>query len=274
MYHERTRWKVTCGVLHKAEKVLWWQRTALCFNTLFHKVLPAACTRQLCVIRKHVLVAAQRRRSPPHPPAKAKCNLTCSRKPIKVKKVRANEWVNWLRLSTRACASERLRTHSPAPQPRQSQEAQRQLCRRLSSQKSFPNKRLFHLPAKHYHVWEGNTQQPFQIHNSLWQEKKNTAANFANDGNDPPSLNSSIYFQSMQTLAAAVWEWGEQGRPFLCHTGAWAMHPLPLKLCLAKSQTSRFCSELLNYSVCDAFSHFPNKVKKKKKRKILPIFFF
>lgn len=136
------------------------------------RCLPPACTRQLYLIRKHVLVAAQRRRSPPHPPAKGKCNVTCSRKPIKVKKVRANEWVNWLRLSTRASASERLRTHSPAPQPRQSQETQRQLCWRLSSQKSFPNKRLFRLPTKHCHVWGGNTQQPFQIHNSLWQEKK------------------------------------------------------------------------------------------------------
>lgn len=171
-----------------------------CASALFHRVLPPACTRQLYLIRKHVLVAAQRRRSPPHPPAKGKCNLTCSRKPIKVKKVRANEWVNWLRLSTRASASERLRTHSPAPQPRQSQETQRQLCWRLSSQKSFPNKRLFHLPTKHYHVWEGNTQQPFQIHNGLWQGKKIFQPTLQMVVTILPSLNSSIYFQLKQHL--------------------------------------------------------------------------
>lgn len=40
---------------------------------------------------------------------------------------------------------------------------------------------------------------PFKF-TTVYDRKKNTAANFANGGNNPPSLNSSIYFQSQQHL--------------------------------------------------------------------------
>lgn len=172
---------------HKAEKVLSLQRTHFCFSTPLHKVLPPACARQLYLIRKHVLLAAQRRRSTPcvrQPKENTMWHAVGSQ--LKPKKVRAEEWVNWLRLSTWASASEQLRTHSPAPQPRQSRETQRQLCWCLSCQKSFPNQKLFHLPIKHYHVWEGNTTA---LSNSQhYDRKKNTAANIANGGTWTPPL--------------------------------------------------------------------------------------
>lgn len=152
-----------------------------------------------------------------HPPAKGKCNVTCSRKPIKAKKVRAEEWVNWLRLSTQASASEG--THSPSRQPRQSRETQRQLCWCLSSQKSFRKKRLFDLPTKCYHVWEGNTavvsnSQHFMTGKKILQSILQMVVKIC------PSLTPPCTFNLGTTLLQhCVNEGVEQGQPFLCHTG-------------------------------------------------------
>jgi len=46
-------------------------------------------------------------------------------------------------------------------------------------------------------------QQVFQF-TTVEDREKNTAANFANGGNDFSSLNSSIYFQSRHHFAAAL----------------------------------------------------------------------
>lgn len=124
--------------------------------------------------------------------------MTCSRKPIKAKKVRAEDSVNWLRLRTSL-------TQSSSSTKAVTRDVTTTLLMPFipkASQKSFLNKRLFHLPTKYYHIFEGNTAT---LSNSQqFMTGQNAAGNSANGGNDFSSGKSSIYFPPKYRFAAAL----------------------------------------------------------------------
>lgn len=203
--------------LQGSEGILMAKKTLLLQHSLAQHASSSLCWTALSNKKTCSLSSLEKEVNSLHPPAKGKCNVTCSRKPIKAKKVRDEEWVNWLRLSTRVSASEI--THSPSLQPRQSQETQRQLCWCLSSQKSFHNKRLFDLPTKRYHVWEGNTavlsnSQQFMTGKKILQPILQMVVTIFLPWTPPRTFNLGTTL-----LQHCVNEGVEQRQPFLCHTG-------------------------------------------------------
>lgn len=138
-----------------------------------------------------------------------------------------------------------------------------------ASQKSLPNKRLFHLPTKYYHILEGNTAT---LSNSQqFMTGKNATGNSANGGNDFSSGNSSIYFPSRYHFAAALSKGGSWARTTLL-VPHWRLRDgFPTMnsctsciLFQAKCLISHCCTTPLNYSVCEVI--FQNGRKRKKKR--------
>lgn len=137
-----------------------------------------------------------------------------------------------------------------------------------ASQKSLPNKRLFHLPTKYYHILEGNTAT---LSNSQqFMTGQNATGNSANGGNDFSSGNSSIYFPSRYHFAAALSKGGSWARTTLL-VPHWRLRDgFPTMnsctsciLFQAKCLISHCCTTPLNYSVCEVI--FQNGRKRKKK---------
>lgn len=138
-----------------------------------------------------------------------------------------------------------------------------------ASQKSLPNKRLFHLPTKYYHILEGNTAT---LSNSQqFMTGQNATGNSANGGNDFSSGNSSIYFPSRYHFAAALSKGGSWARTTLL-VPHWRLRDgFPTMnsctsciLFQAKCLISHCCTTPLNYSVCEVI--FQNGRKRKKKK--------
>lgn len=133
-------------------------------------------------------------------------------------------------------------------------------------QKSFLNKRLFHLPTTYYHILEGNTA-------TLWNSQQfmteqNAAGNSANGGNDFSSGKSSIYFPPRYHFAAALskggsWTWTTLLVPYWrLSDGFTTTNSCPFCIPFqAKHLVSHCCTT--NCLVQHLWSHLPNWKEKK-----------